>query len=133
MLKGEKSLLTVKPRCKSQPLFSTVCHFFEIPVLYCSLSLDLETNTNVRCLQNLYPGLFADGFGSGGKAPSGDVKAIPAEAVLEIELELVSWKVVEEVTDDKKVLKKILIQGEGYEKPNEGSVVKCIYACTKTQ
>jgi FK506-binding protein 4/5 len=71
--------------------------------------------------------LFADGFGSEGKAPSGGVKAIPAEADLEIELELVSWKVVEEVTDDKKVMKKILTPGEGYEKPNEGSVVKGIY------
>lgn len=67
---------------------------------------------------------FADGFGSQGKAPSGDVQAIPAEAVLEIELELVSWKVVEEITDDKKVMKKILTSGEGYEKPNDGSVVK---------
>lgn len=82
MLKGEKALLTVKPRY---------------------------------------------GFGSGGKAPSGDMKAIPAEAVLEIELELVSWKVVEEVTDDKKVMKKILTPGESYEKPNEGSTVKVKY------
>ncbi|KAG0608755.1 hypothetical protein M758_8G129900 [Ceratodon purpureus] len=82
MLKGEKALLTVKPRY---------------------------------------------GFGSDGKAPSGDVKAIPAEAVLEIEIELVSWKVVEEVTDDKKVMKKVLTPGEGYEKPNEGSVVKVKY------
>ena len=70
--------------------------------------------------------LIVDGFGSDGKAPSGDVKAIPAEAVLEIEIELVSWKVVEEVTDDKKVMKKVLTPGEGYEKPNEGSVVKGI-------
>jgi len=70
--------------------------------------------------------VFPDGFGSQGKTPSGDVQAIPADAVLEIELELVSWKVVEEVTDDKKVMKKILIPGEGYEKPNDGSIVKGI-------
>lgn len=74
--------------------------------------------------------MFVDGFGSGGKAPSGDMKAIPAEAVLEIELELVSWKVVEEVTDDKKVMKKILTPGESYEKPNEGSTVKGICTCS---
>jgi FK506-binding protein 4/5 len=67
------------------------------------------------------------GFGSAGKAPSGDVQAIPAEAVLEIELELVSWKVVEEVTDDKKIMKKILTPGEGYDKPNDGSIVKVKY------
>ncbi len=54
------------------------------------------------------------------------MQAIPAEAVLEIELELVSWKVVEEVTDDKKIMKKILTPGEGYEKPNDGSIVKGI-------
>lgn len=67
---------------------------------------------------------IADGFGEKGAAPSGDVKAIPSDAVLEIELELISWKVVEEVTDDKKVIKKILTAGEGYEKPNDGSTVK---------
>ncbi|XP_024404088.1 peptidyl-prolyl cis-trans isomerase FKBP62 isoform X2 [Physcomitrium patens] len=82
MLKGEKALLTVKPRY---------------------------------------------GFGEKGAAPSGDVKAIPSDAVLEIELELISWKVVEEVTDDKKVIKKILTAGEGYEKPNDGSTVKVRY------
>jgi len=70
--------------------------------------------------------LFPDGFGSAGKAPSGDVQAIPAEAVLEIELELVSWKVVEEVTDDKKINKKILTPGEVNEKPMDGSIVKGI-------
>jgi FK506-binding protein 4/5 len=44
---------------------------------------------------------------------------------LQITLELVSWKTVSEVTDDKKVIKKIIKEGEGYERPNEGAVVKC--------
>jgi hypothetical protein len=44
---------------------------------------------------------------------------------LQITLELVSWKTVSEVTDDKKVIKKIVKEGEGYERPNEGAVVKC--------
>lgn len=29
-----------------------------------------------------------------------------------------------EVTDDKKVIKKILKEGDGYDRPNEGAVVK---------
>jgi FK506-binding protein 4/5 len=67
------------------------------------------------------------GFGSQGRAPTGDVQAIPAEAVLEIDIQLVSWKVVEEITNDKKIIKKILTPGEGYEKPNDGSTVKVKY------
>lgn len=70
--------------------------------------------------------MLADGFGSQGQAPTGDVQAIPAEAVLEIDIQLVSWKVVEEITEDKKVIKKIMTPGEGYEKPNDGSTVKGI-------
>lgn len=64
------------------------------------------------------------GFGEKGKPASGDEGAIPPNATLQITLELVSWKTVSEVTDDKKVIKKILKEGEGYEKPNEGAVVK---------
>lgn len=68
--------------------------------------------------------LFADGFGEKGRAPTEDGRAIPSNATLLIELELISWKAVEEITDDKKVTKKILKTGEGYEKPNEGATVK---------
>lgn len=64
------------------------------------------------------------GFGEKGKPASGDEGAVPPNATLQITLELVSWKTVSEVTDDKKVIKKILKEGEGYEKPNEGAVVK---------
>lgn len=67
----------------------------------------------------------ADGFGEKGKPASGDEGAVPPNATLNISLELVSWKTVSNVTDDKKVVKKILKEGEGYEKPNEGAVVKC--------
>lgn len=67
----------------------------------------------------------SDGFGEKGKPASGDQGAVPANATLQITLELVSWKTVSEVTDDKKVIKKILKEGEGYERPNEGAVVKC--------
>ncbi|CDP03935.1 unnamed protein product [Coffea canephora] len=64
------------------------------------------------------------GFGEKGKPVSGDQGAVPPNATLNINLELVSWKTVSNVTDDKKVIKKILKEGEGYEKPNEGAVVK---------
>lgn len=49
---------------------------------------------------------------------------MPPNATLHITLELVSWKTVSEVTDDKKVVKKILKEGEGYERPNDGAVAK---------
>ena len=58
------------------------------------------------------------GFGEKGEG------AIPPNATLSIDLQLVSWKTVTEITNDKKVLKKILKEGEGYEKPNDGAVVK---------
>ena len=53
--------------------------------------------------------------------------AVPPNATLQITLELLSWKVVSNVTDDKKVVKKILKEGEGYERPNEGAVVQGQY------
>ncbi|KAH7277620.1 hypothetical protein KP509_39G059500 [Ceratopteris richardii] len=41
-----------------------------------------------------------------------------------IEMDLISWKSVESVTDDKKVMKKVLKAGDGYEKPDDGTHVK---------
>ncbi|XP_024024201.1 peptidyl-prolyl cis-trans isomerase FKBP62 isoform X2 [Morus notabilis] len=63
------------------------------------------------------------GFGDTGKPATAGEGAVPPNATLEITLELLSWKTVTEVTDDK-VVKKILKEGEGYERPNEGAVVK---------
>jgi FK506-binding protein 4/5 len=56
---------------------------------------------------------------------------VPPNFTLLIDLELISWKTVTEIGDDKKILKKVLKEGEGYERPNEGAVVKGIYALTK--
>lgn len=64
------------------------------------------------------------GFGEKGKPAHGDEGAVPPNASLQITLELVSWKTVSDVTSDKKVIKKILKEGEGYERPNEGAIVK---------
>lgn len=63
-------------------------------------------------------------FGENGRPASGGEGAVPPNANLEITLELVSWKTVTDVTKDKKVLKKVLKEGEGYERPNEGAVVQ---------
>ncbi|XP_073003060.1 70 kDa peptidyl-prolyl isomerase-like [Typha latifolia] len=63
------------------------------------------------------------GFGEKGRPATGEEGAVPPNATLHVELELVSWKTVTEIGDDKKILKKILKEGEGYERPNEGSVV----------
>ncbi|KAM1270499.1 hypothetical protein ACFX13_032400 [Malus domestica] len=64
------------------------------------------------------------GFGEAGRPAIGDESAVPPDATLEIALELVSWKTVSDVTKDKQVLKKTLKEGEGYERPNDGAVVK---------
>lgn len=63
-------------------------------------------------------------FGEDGRPASGGEGAVPPNATLEITMELVSWKTVTDVTKDKKVLKKVLKEGEGYERPNEGAVVQ---------
>lgn len=60
-----------------------------------------------------------------GQPAHGDEGAVPPNATLQITLELVSWKTVSEVTGDKKIIKKILKDGEGFERPNEGAIVKC--------
>lgn len=65
-----------------------------------------------------------DAFGEKGRSASGDECAVPPNASLQVELELFSWKTVTEIGDDKKILKKILKEGEGYERPNDGAVVR---------
>lgn len=67
---------------------------------------------------------FADAFGESGRPALGDEGAVPPNASLQINLELVSWKTVSDITKDRKVLKKTLKEGEGYERPNDGAVVQ---------
>lgn len=64
------------------------------------------------------------GFGEKGKPASGGEGAVPPNASLNITLELQSWKTVSDITGDNKVIKKILKEGEGYERPNDGAIVK---------
>ncbi|PWA38156.1 hypothetical protein CTI12_AA583770 [Artemisia annua] len=60
---------------------------------------------------------LSDVFGEKGKPASDDQGAAPGNATLQITLELLSWKVISNVIDDKKVFKKILKEGESYERP----------------
>lgn len=52
---------------------------------------------------------------------------MPPNATLHIDLELVSWKTVTLIGDDKKILKTVLKEGEGYERPNDGAVVRGVW------
>ena len=52
---------------------------------------------------------------------------MPANAELEIDLEVVSWKKVTQVTDDGLVMKKTLQKGKGYDKPKEMATVTIRY------
>ncbi|XP_065852020.1 70 kDa peptidyl-prolyl isomerase-like isoform X2 [Euphorbia lathyris] len=54
-------------------------------------------------------------------------KRIPPDSNLTIEIELVSWTSVIDITGDNKVVKKIVKAGQGFERPNEDSMVKVIY------
>lgn len=108
MKKGEKATLTVKPQCKAIELSKSWFKRFAIVVF--DLVKWLETVT--------------DAFGEKGRPADGDEGAVPPNATLQISLELVSWNTVSDVTSDKKVLKKILKEGEGYERPNDGAVVQ---------
>uniref|UniRef100_A0A0E0G6R8 peptidylprolyl isomerase n=2 Tax=Oryza TaxID=4527 RepID=A0A0E0G6R8_ORYNI len=64
------------------------------------------------------------GFGEQGRPAARDEAAIPPNATLHINLELVSWKAVTEIGNDKKILKKILHEGEGYERPSDCTLVR---------
>ncbi|XP_077210967.1 70 kDa peptidyl-prolyl isomerase-like [Tasmannia lanceolata] len=52
---------------------------------------------------------------------------VPPNSNITVDIELVSWKSVIDVTGDKKVVKKIVRVGEGYDRPSEGSQVKVRY------
>ncbi|KAH6809047.1 FKBP-type peptidyl-prolyl cis-trans isomerase family protein [Perilla frutescens var. frutescens] len=63
------------------------------------------------------------GFGEKGRLVTDDEGIVPPNATLQINLELLSWKTVSDISNDQKILKKILKEGEGYERPNDGSSV----------
>ncbi|XP_068658160.1 70 kDa peptidyl-prolyl isomerase-like [Aristolochia californica] len=52
---------------------------------------------------------------------------VPTCSELIVDIELVSWKSVIDVTGDRKVVKKVIKVGEGYDSPSEGSLVNVKY------
>lgn len=122
----EVVVLTVQPECISNPNIIPVNQVFFLIF------------RNVACfISNFYPPLFnegwelyqiefavdSDGFGIEGREAKDSEGAVPLNATLIVDLELVSWNSVETVTDDTKIIKKITKKGESYEKPNDGSTV----------
>lgn len=69
------------------------------------------------------PYYFADLIQNGDETSRSDIR-VPLNSNLVVDLEVISWKRVIDVTGDKKVTKKIMKEGEGYDCPREGSQVK---------
>ncbi|KAE8677603.1 Peptidyl-prolyl cis-trans isomerase FKBP65 [Hibiscus syriacus] len=63
-------------------------------------------------------------FGEDGRSSSDSEGAVPPNTTLHITLELVSWKTVVHITKDNKIKKKIMKEGEGYDRPTNGTVVQ---------
>ncbi|KAH9738758.1 peptidyl-prolyl cis-trans isomerase FKBP65 [Citrus sinensis] len=70
---------------------------------------------------------FSYGIENDGYEATNIEGAVSSVSNLTIQLELLSWKSVVDVTGDQKVLKKIKKAGQGFDRPNEGSLVKVIY------
>ncbi|OAY43359.1 70 kDa peptidyl-prolyl isomerase [Manihot esculenta] len=67
------------------------------------------------------------GFSQNGNIPGEIGRSIHLNSNLTVQLELVSWRSVIDITGNKQVLKTIIKAGEGFERPNEGSQVKVAY------
>ncbi|CAN1269314.1 Peptidyl-prolyl cis-trans isomerase FKBP65 [Linum perenne] len=125
------SWTSVKDICKDGGIFKKIVVEGEkwenpkdLDEVFVKYEVQMEDGTVVAKSDGIEFTVQEDGFGETGKPASADGPAVPPNATLQISLELVSWKTVTSVTDDKKVIKKILKAGEGYEKPNDGAIVK---------
>ncbi|PON65534.1 Peptidyl-prolyl cis-trans isomerase, FKBP-type [Parasponia andersonii] len=67
------------------------------------------------------------GFAEHGRDASEGVHSIPPSSILSIDVELVSFKPVTDITGDAKLIKKILKEGEGASVANEGATVTISY------
>ncbi|XP_065881979.1 70 kDa peptidyl-prolyl isomerase-like isoform X2 [Euphorbia lathyris] len=67
------------------------------------------------------------GFGKEGKDAGDGTLSVPPDSVLKLDLELVSFKPVVDVTGDAKVFKKILKEGDGTHVADEGAIVTVSY------
>ncbi|KAK9130939.1 hypothetical protein Sjap_011426 [Stephania japonica] len=66
-------------------------------------------------------------FGNAGRPAQDGLSAVPPNAVIIITLELVAYKLLKYITDDKLVIKKITSCGEAFEKPNTGATAQIRY------
>ncbi|XP_010553661.1 PREDICTED: 70 kDa peptidyl-prolyl isomerase isoform X2 [Tarenaya hassleriana] len=68
-----------------------------------------------------------DGFGEEGRDSGGEISAVPPNSILNIDLVLLSFKPVIDVSGDSKVYKKILREGEGTLVADDGATVTVSY------
>ncbi|CAJ2651891.1 unnamed protein product [Trifolium pratense] len=115
------SLQNYSSRADSSMREPLICLTF-IPGYFCpALAKAVKTmKKGEKVLLNIKPEYA---FGESGKPSSGDDGVVPPNASLQMDLGLVSWRIVSDITKDRKVLKKILKEGEGYERPNDGALV----------
>ncbi|KAG9455803.1 hypothetical protein H6P81_000311 [Aristolochia fimbriata] len=66
-------------------------------------------------------------FGTIGRPARDGFVAVPSNSDITISLELVAYKLLEYVTEDMKVVKKITTVGEGFLKPNSGTTAQIRY------
>ncbi|EFJ16354.1 hypothetical protein SELMODRAFT_445274 [Selaginella moellendorffii] len=67
------------------------------------------------------------GFAEQGRKATRSGAYVPPYATLTVDIELLEWRTVDDVTDDRRVVKKILVAGEGQTKPNDGALVRVKY------
>lgn len=101
--------------------------FLSFSVLWISSNVHGNIVHNNSCYLRNFSLLWTvvpDGFGEKGRPATEDNQypAIPPDAVLTISLEVVAFKLLEYITEDKKVIKKIICPMETFEKPNSGAV-----------
>ena len=137
MKKGEKVKLVVQPQCMS---FTTVTNCFMRG--FDTVHLDIESKLHAFLIVYLIGSLLlnfnfrpssgkmmlADAFGQEGKDASDAIHPVPPNSTLHIDLELISFKPVIDVTGDAKVFKKIMKEGEGSLVANEGATVTSKYS-----
>ncbi|KAG6731056.1 hypothetical protein I3842_01G110900 [Carya illinoinensis] len=116
---SKMTLLTTSGPSSSQTasLATLIASYF-----YPALSKSIKTMKKGETVLLIVKPQYA--FGESGRPASGDEGAVPSNATLQITIELIFWKAVSDITKDKKVLKKIWKEGEGYERPNDGAVVQ---------
>lgn len=123
MRRGEKAELAVKFSCKSVLLVPSKAvrnlYWKTDIVIICinSVFADIMNQSRVHFI-------FVDGIENDGYEATNIEGGVSSFSNLTIQLELLSWKSVVDVTGDQKVLKKIKKAGQGFDRPNEGSLVK---------